>query len=707
MHNVIDPESIEPDDLKDIIELEQRVNNYRSGLEDEERFKLYRLTRGVYGQRQVGAQMFRIKIPLGRLTTEQLVRIADTSDQYATGNLHITTRQDIQLHHVKLEDSVHVWTRLAEKRITARESCGNTVRNVTASAEAGIDALESFDMSPYAHFLAGYFLRNPICQEMGRKVKIAFSSSHLDTAMTFMHDFGFIPVLFGEKKGFKVFVGGGLGAQAFFAQEAHSFLPEEELIPFVEAALRVFDRYGEREKRHKARLKFLVKSIGLEEFLRLIEIEKSALLNKHVLIPADQRAPDCFPIQADHDLSVSKTDIEFARWIKTNTFEQRQKNYYGVYIKVLLGDLSSDDARKLAPIIESYASSELCLTINQNILLRYVPVQHLLPLYQALKNIGLASIGYDSIADVTACPGTDTCNLGVTNSTHLAKEIEWMIEKEYPDLLEEQHIKIKISGCMNACGQHMIANIGFHGSSIKRENLVIPALQVVLGGGVDPTGKPYIADKVIKIPTKRALESIRVLLDFYETNKILDEYFNHFYERMGGKNFFYKLLKPHADLETITARDLIDWGENDDYIQAIGVGECAGVMIDMVSTILMDAEDKLQSAKAALAQGALADSHYYAYSTMVIASKALLLSEDVSCNTQKGIIDDFKKHFIDTAKISLPYDYEHEVSRINSTVPSEESTMHFIINAEHLLQVVNNYRGAGKEKEVIRNFYSA
>ncbi len=711
MLNTLIEKGISSEDQKDIIELDRRIKAFRSGKEDEERFKLYRLTRGVYGQRQIGVQMFRIKIPYGKLTAEQLIRIADVSDKYATGNLHITTRQDIQLHHVRLENTPLVWTELAEKNITAREACGNTVRNVTASAEAGIDPLEPFDVAPYAETVTHYFLRNPICQEMGRKVKIAFSSSTMDTALTFMHDFGFIPMIQDNSRGFKVLVGGGLGAQAIFAETAYSFLPAEELLPFLEASLRIFDRFGEREKRHKARLKFLIKSMGLEHFMNLVNQERKALSHRNIEIVVDKDLiePPFTPAGRFEIRGDNSTD--FLRWLKTNTFEQKQKNYFGVYIKVLLGDLSSDRARAIAPIIRRYASDDIRLTINQNILLKYVAPQNLYLLYQELDHLGLAASGYDSIADVTACPGTDTCNLGVTNSTHLAKEIEMMIEREYPALLEEQHIKIKISGCMNACGQHMIANIGFHGSSIKRDEFVIPAMQIVLGGGVDPQGKPYIADKIIKIPTKRILDAIRVLLDHFEQNGLEGEYYNHYLERLGGKKFFYDLLKPLADLTLLRADELIDWGQQGEYVQEIGVGECAGAMLDMVGTILADAEEKLAAAEESRLAEAFADSSYYTYSSMVIAAKALLLSVDVNCNSQKGIIDDFVTHFVHTQKIVLPFDFSQMVMSINTQSPDALFVTAYWQNAFLFLNKVKKIRaeqlGGAEDSEVISNHYTA
>ena len=701
--------TISAEDQKDILELQEKIKKFRNGQIDEERFRLYRLTRGVYGQRQLGVQMFRIKIPFGSLTAEQLVRIADVSDKFATGNLHITTRQDIQLHYVKLDDSPAVWTALAEKNITAREACGNTVRNVTASAEAGIDPMEPFDVSPYAHATAHYFMRNPICQEMGRKIKPAFSSSIYDNALTFMHDFGFIPMIQDGVEGFKVVVGGGLGAQALFAQTAYEFLPGNQIIPFMEASLRVFDRYGEREKRHKARLKFLIKKIGINEFKNLVDQERAAIENKSFEVP---KLPDNAGPVAHFTPNVTepKNAEKFNQWLKTNTFEQKQKGYHGVFIKVFLGDLSSDKARYLAKIVRKYAADDMRLTINQNILLKFVHTDHLVELFTILDGYGFAEPGYDSIADITACPGTDTCNLGVTNSTGLSGVLEAMLREEYPELISDKHIKIKISGCMNACGQHMIGNIGFSGSSIKKGDRVIPAMQVVIGGGVDPTGKPYIADKVIKIPTKRIPDSVRAILDHYQTNANEGEYFNHYYERIGGKKLFYTLLKPLAETESLVDTDLMDWGQDHLYKQAIGVGECAGVILDMVGTIINDAKEKLQNAKESVSAGHFADGIYYAYATFVVAAKAILLTEDIACNTHKKIISDFQEQIVDTGKIKLPYNYQEKALSINKQEPSESFAKNLLVEAEDFLNLVVNYNelsAEGTEKQVVESYYKA
>jgi len=702
-------------DLKDIKELRENIDNFRGGAMDEERFKLYRLTRGVYGQRQMGVQMFRIKIPYGSLTSEQMLTIADISDKYASSNLHLTTRQDIQLHYVRLDDSPKVWEDLTANGLTGREACGNTVRNLTASETAGIDPEEPFDVTPYAHAVAYYFMRNPICQEMGRKIKPSFSSSDKDTAFSYFHDFGFIPKLKIEDgkeiRGFQVFVGGGLGAQAFVAQLAYEFLPTDQIIPFMEASLRVFDRHGERSKRQKARMKFLVKSLGIDGFMALVEEERLAIKNKSLEIDPNSYSPKS-PIAFFEPGKIEISDQDkYKLWFKTNTFEQKQEGFYGVYIKVLLGDISSADARLLAPIIKKYSSNDIRIAINQNLLIKFIHSAHLPALFAELDAIGYAEPGYDSIGDVTACPGTDTCNLGVTNSTGLSRVIEDMIKSDFPELLEEKHIKIKISGCMNACGQHMIANIGFHGSSIKKDDMVIPAMQIVLGGGTDPSNKGWIAEKVIKIPTKKILDSIKLLLHDYDENGNDGEYYNYYYARQ-GKKYFYALLKPLADITNLVETDFFDWEEDHQYKQEIGVGECAGVILDVVGTIIKDSATKFNLAKEEFAEERWAESIYYSYASYVISAKALLLSEDIKCNTQVGIITDFQTELVEARSFPFEGNFKDHVLRIKKNEPTEEFAKQYLSDAEKFISSIIKYRNNksgenGNDKTVIESYYKA
>ncbi len=699
---------------KDILDLNEKIGKFRTGEIPEDKFKHFRLTRGVYGQRQLGVQMIRIKIPFGRITANQLVKIADVSEKYATGNLHLTTRQDIQIHFVKLENSPLVWAELEEENITLREACGNTVRNVTASSIAGIDPNELFDVSPYAQEFTDYFLRNPICQDMGRKFKVAFSSGDHDNAFTYFHDLGFIPrkkTIDGiEVFGFKVMVGGGLGAQAIVAQTAYEFLPLDEFIPYSEAVLRVFDRHGERAKRHKARIKFLIQKIGLLAFTELVEKERTALKSKKYIVDAGIVPEPKLPagnFSPDGNITDEK---KYNAWLKTNTFEQKQKGFHAVFLKVQTGDISHTTARVLADIVRQYAGDDIRVTVNQGLLLRYVKSEAFPHLFNALDQLGLAEPGFDTIYDVTTCPGTDTCNLGVTNSMELARVIERMLKEEYDDLLYESDIRIKISGCMNSCGQHMGAQIGFHGSSIKKGNLVAPAMQIVLGGGVDPDGTGHIADKVVKVPTKRVPQAIKIILNDYSDNAVDGEYFNSYYRRIGDR-YFYALLKPLAEVE-FTEEDFVDWGHVAQYEQAIGVGECAGITLDVISTVINEAAEKLDWAKEGLAEKIFADSIYNSYNTFVIAAKATLLSNDIQCNTQAGIIRDFNDKLVKTDVFPLETDFEELVFQIQKNEPGEAFANKYFNEAESFLEKVKAYRqsqlGEGQdEKKVISNHYKA
>lgn len=700
--------NISPEAARDIFELQQKVNAYMNGEIPTDKFKAFRLTRGVYGQRQLGVQMFRTKFPFGRINTKQLVRLATLSEQYASSNLHLTTRQNIQLHYVKVTDAPAMWAGLEDVGATAREACGNTVRNVTGSSIAGIDADELFDVSPYAQAAFEFFLRNPLCQDMARKVKIAFSSSDKDSAYTFLHDFGFVPRIKDGARGFRVVVGGGLGAQSMLAHHVYDFLHEDLIIPFMEAALRVFDRYGERTRRNKARMKYLIKDLGLEKFLELVEIERKA--NKVQRLKIDTtKVGVAIP---DHDNIAPQVEIadqkRYEDWLKTNVFEQKQKGYYAVALKVTKGDIKPDEARAIAALAQEYASEDMRITMNQGLLLRFVRKASLPYFYQELDKMNFANPGFNTIADVTTCPGTDTCNLGVTNSMTLGNILEEVVQDEFYHLIFESDIKIKISGCMNSCGQHMAANIGLHGSSIKVGERVAPAMQVVLGGGVDINGVGTVGEKIVKIPTKRTPEMLRILLNDYESNSYEGEYFNDYFRRQ-GKPHFYALLKPLANTGLYVDDDFIDYGGIENYSPEIGVGECAGVMFDMVGVIIKDAENKWVDANENFDLGKYPEAIYHAYTGFIIAAKALLLSKEVECNTHIKILKDFDEHLVNTGDFTIDGGFENMVLQINQYEPEKEFAQNYIQQFKAFIKAVTQYReiAVNTEKVVVESNYKA
>ncbi|WP_026914296.1 HEPN domain-containing protein [Christiangramia portivictoriae] len=676
---------------KDILDLEKKIRLFREGKADEEKFRSLRLARGVYGQRQSGVQMVRIKLPFGKVTSEQLHRIADVSDEYSRGRLHITTRQDIQIHYVSLDRTPELWAQLEKDDVTLREACGNTVRNITASPTAGIDPNEPFDVSPYAHAAFQFFLRNPVCQEMGRKFKMSFSSSDEDTALSYIHDLGFIAKLKDGKRGFKVMLGGGLGSQPRHADELYDFVPAEEIIPLIEGVLRVFDRHGERAKRLKARMKFLLKDIGKEAFMELVEEQKTAL-SKQIPEFEIERFEAAPPLQ---QVEVPSVEIEdenhFENWRNTNVFAQKQEGLFAIGIRVPLGDFYTGGTRQLADLVKKYAGNELRLTLRQDILIRHVR-QELIPFfYTELKKLGYAEVGYNKTVDITACPGTDTCNLGIASSTGIADVLEDVLKEEYPQFTNGKDITIKISGCMNACGQHNMAEIGFQGMSIKVGKTVAPALQVLLGGGTLGNGQGRFADKLVKVPSKRGPEALRLILNDYEANSEAGEKFVAYYDRQ-EKTYFYDLLKDLADTSNISENEFVDWGHETPYIKAVGVGECAGVVIDLIATLLFESEEKIDNAKAALERKDWADSIYHAYTSIVNSAKALLLAEDIKTNTQAGIIAQFDELFIETGKIDLATTFKEFAYQLNQHEPSANFARKYLEDAQLFLNRVDVYR---------------
>lgn len=689
---------------KDIIELEKKIRLFREGKMDEEKFRSLRLARGVYGQRQPGVQMVRIKLPYGKMTLAQWKRIAAVSDDYSTGNLHLTTRQDIQIHFVSLDRTPQLWAELDKDDITIREACGNTVRNITASDTAGIDPEEAFDVTPYAHALFEYFLRKPLCQEMGRKFKIAFSNSEKDTALTFMHDLGAIArvrlVDGKEQRGFKIVIGGGLGAQPHLAICTHEFLAADLLIPYLEAVLRVFDRHGERNSRHKARIKFLIQKIGIETFNQLVQEEQLALTHQRLVIDHRESGEGSRESgEGKRVIDINEIDpLKYELWKNTNLFPQKQEGYYAVYVRVPNGNISSDVSRRLIAQLQGVIADDVRVTINQGLQFRFVKPENLSYVYQVLHAEGLAAPGFGSVSDITSCPGTDTCNLGISNSTGTALALSEVIEEAFPELLFNKEITVRISGCMNSCGQHGMASIGFHGSSLKANGQVVPALQVLVGGAVLGSGEARISDKVIKVPSKRAPQVLISILNDYKERAEKEESFAHYSFRRGEK-YYYELLKPLASLEALQDDEFLDWGQEVKFSTAIGVGECAGVMIDLVSTLILEAEDKISAARECMDNQQWADGIYNAYAARVHSAKALLLQQGIHCNTQIGILNDFDKEF--TAKGIYPSNrsFKQEALQMNEEAPSASFAASYLEQSLAFIEFAKGWRSKAVQQD--------
>ena len=682
---------------KDIIELANKIELFHNGKIDEEKFRSLRLARGVYGQRQEGVQMIRIKIPYGKLKSNQLRRISAVSDEYSRGRLHITTRQDIQIHYVDLNRTPELWAELEKDDVTVREACGNVVRNVTASETAGFDVNEPFDVSPYADALYKFFLRNPICQEMGRKFKVSFSSTDEDTGLSYLHDIGYIAKEKDGVRGFKVMVAGGLGSQPRHADVLFDFVETDQIIPIMEGVLRVFDRYGERKSRAKARMKFLLKDIGLDAFRELIAQEQKAIEFKSVAIDANAYIPST-PISVKAPQVTIKDQDAFELWKSTNLIPQKQEGYVAIGVKVLLGDFYTDKARLLANLVDNYAAGEVRLTLRQNIVIPFVK-EDLVPFfYQELEKLDFVEAGYNKAVDITACPGTDTCNLGIASSTGIAEELERVIKTEYPQYLKNEDLVIKISGCMNACGQHNMANIGFQGMTVRTpEKLIAPALQVLLGGGNQGDGNATFADKVVKVPSKRGPEALRRILNDFEANANGKSFVAYYQEK--GEKYFYDFLNDLQDATNLTQEDFIDWGEEEKYVKEIGIGECAGVVIDLIATLFLESEEKIGNAKEAFENEVYSGAIYYAYQSLVNSAKALLLAENKKTNTHAGIITQFDELFVESGKISLGASFADVIYQINKNAPTKDFALNYISSADKFLEAVRAFRAVETSKQ--------
>jgi sulfite reductase (ferredoxin) len=559
---------------------EEEIAKYRSGQLDETKMQKVRLHFGTYAQRQEGVQMQRIKIPGGYLTADQLERLADASDRFGSGFIHFTTREDAQIYYVRLDETPTLLRFLAGAGITTREACGNTVRNITACYRAGMSATEAFDVRPYAESMFRYLVRNKFNQNLGRKFKIAFEGCSEDHSALRIHDIGFWAVTQTRngrlRRGFRVFLAGGLGATPHLAQLYTDFLPAEEIFNLAAAILRLFDRYGERKARMKARMKFLVQSMGWESFMSALNEERERVGPIPVIFDERQDTPQLsHRVNSLRVLNPRTKDADFESWARDAVIEHKLDGYRGVHVRLKLGDITSTRARSLAKIAREFSAGELRTSIGQNLFLPWVSEERLLDLYLSLKQIEVGEAGVGTVVDVTTCPGSDTCRLGIASAKGLGTAISDSFNNglgEYRELARD--LKIKISGCPNGCAQHTVANIGFHAAALSHDGRTVPAYLVSLGGQTDASSA-QIAQLIGKFPAKNCTQVIKTLLHLYKGERNADEKFNEFVARIGEKRL-RQLLEPWREVSDSSFYD--DYGhENERFAVRQGVkGECAG-----------------------------------------------------------------------------------------------------------------------------------
>ncbi len=720
---------------QEISTFETEIELRRQGKVDERIFAETRLRRGAYGQRYDNGQrhdgsqtrqlaydtskntkgpntvwdapgMMRIKIPYGGMTPEQMEVMAELAEEYSDNIAHVTTRQDFQLHFIHLEDTPTLMRRLAAVGITTREACGNSVRNVTGCPYSGVCPDEAFDVTPYADALTQFLLGHPDVQNFGRKFKPSFSGcTQHACGLAAMHDMGMIAAtreVDGQvERGFKIVVGGGLGAVPHQAKVFAEFLPVEELLPIAQAMSRVFARHGEKKNRSKARIKFLIKTWGIDKF-------KETVLKERQKLPNDPRWTEYLnsvddgketPLNPPGELPPINGSERLARWLKTNIRAQRQAGYVTATVALPLGDMTSDQLRSLADIARQFTNGTIRTTVEQNIVIRWVSKKDIPALFDALDKAGLGEPGASNILDIVACPGTDTCKLGISSSRGLAAELRSRLAGKCFELDEAiQGLHVKISGCFNSCGQHHISDIGFYGVSRNIQSFQVPHFQVVLGGQWEENAGSY-GLPIVAIPSKRIPDALDRIIDHYMKLREKGESFQLFINRV-GKAQIRQLLD---DLKTMPDHDAepsfyADWADPREYSTGdIGKGECAGEVVSAFEFAMTDAERMVFDAQTVLDSGEAQKAGTESYSAMLKAAKAIVMIEyDDITDDPDEIIEEFQERYFDTKVFFDPFaggkfaNYLFAAHDSAGTPFTEESARHLIEEAHLFIEAVHS-----------------
>ncbi len=644
---------------KEIETFGREVLRFKNKEIPEEKFKRFRLQHGIYGQRQAGHLMVRVKIPAGLLSAAKLRCLADICEKYSTGTGHVTTRQDIQFHYVDLDNVTTVMTLMANAGLTTREACGNTVRNVIACHRAGICPTELFDVSAISEAVAYYLLRNPINQDLPRKFKISFSGCQTECGLAAIHDLGFIATsreVDGRTEyGFKLLVAGGLGSHPKLAQPFSDFVSLDEVLPLCEAMLKLFDTHGNRRNKSKARMKFIVEKWGIAAFKEkvaeiLAEMKTEAL--SYPPLPALKLKPQStkttvFPINLD-----TGEDKNYLQWQRTNLLPQTDGSY-AVQIRLPLGDITAIQMRAMADIVDDDSPSGLRTTHQQNLILEHVEQDKLSGLYRKLQATGLADHGVEKVVDVIACPGAETCQLALTGSMGLGEAISETFKNELESYADLGDLRVRISGCPNSCGHHHIAGIGLHGVAKKIQGKLVPHYQLHLGGGI-ASDASTIGRSKIKIPAKNIPDTVMSLIEIYRENREETEDFNHFIDRFTREGISERLEKfmslPSPDE---APNDYKDWRDDRDFsLDEIGPGECSGTVIDMIEHNLRMAGETVQKAVQLAKRNAYTDIPELIKQAILLDCRSLLYTYGIESSHDDQILKEFQHKLVEQGILS-------------------------------------------------------
>jgi len=564
----------------DISLFRSQVDDFLAGRITDDEFRAFRLRRGVYGQRQMGVQMIRTKVPGGLATAEQMEKMADIADKYAGGKGHLTTRQNMQFHFVPLRVVPDMLEELGAVRLTTREACYNTVRNVTGCPLAGVCPDEIFDIAPYVRQAAFAFLHKELTDNLPRKFKISFSGCQDDCMAGGIHDLGFTARMQDGQKGFRVVAAGGLGPLPSEAQVLDEFLPVERLVNRCEAVIRVFGKYGNRKNKHKARLKFIVRERSWDWFKEQVELEYADILANGG-IEAPEMVPEGFGAYSPEPRRLGREPIlpvlpeippDYERWLRTNVRPQRQTGNAVLSIKVPQGNMTSQQMRAVAQVARAAGDGLIRITIDQNLSIAWIQQNRLREVYAILQQAKLAEAGVDEIDDVVTCPGAWSCNLGITKTMTLGEALRQTLGNHPDPLVRKLHIKA--SGCPNSCGQHWLGDIGFFGNVRKFDGREVPYYQMLLGGGKDREGMLKYGFTIQSIPAKTAPEAVRRVLEHYIANRQPDEQFREYVMRFKVETF-RALTADLAKPMEIDPDFYMDWGDDEPFSLQLGRAECA------------------------------------------------------------------------------------------------------------------------------------
>jgi len=703
---------------------------------DEKVFAETRLRRGVYGQRYDNGQrhdgsqskdlayeekvtkgpntvwdapgMQRIKIPYGGMTPEQLEVMADLAEEYSDGIAHITTRQDIQLHFIHIDDTPALMRRLAAVGITTREACGNSVRNVTGCPYMGVCPDEPFDATPYADAVSRFLIGHPDAQNFGRKFKPAISGCEQHACgLVQMHDLGLVArvreVDGQEQRGFKVVVGGGLGAVPRQAKVFDEFMAPEEVLPTAQAISRVFGRLGEKKTRSRARIKFLIEKMGMEDFKKTVLEERAKLPEdpRWTQLVQDIERTEEQPLKPPGQLPQTNGNERYNQWLSTNIREQRQDGYVVATVTLPLGDITPDQLRSLADIARQFTNGTIRTTVEQNFVLRWVSKSDVPELFNALDAVGLGDSGACKVTDIVACPGTDTCKLGISSSRGLAAELRTRLAAKGVAMDQAiQDLHVKISGCFNSCGQHHVGDVGFYGVSRTMNGFKVPHFQVVLGGQWEENAGSY-GLPIVAIPSKRVPDALDRIAEFYLREREKDELFAKFVSRVGKVQIRQVLddLTKDAPAHESDPTFYSDWSDPRQYsIGDIGKGECAGEVVTQYEFEMTAAERIVFEAQVHLEDGQAQQAGKDAYRAMIKAAKALvqIQYDDVTEDDPEEVVDEFKERYHDTKIFFDPFagskfaDYLFAAHEQAGRSHDAESAHHLIEEAQLFIEAVHS-----------------